>query len=106
MKKNALDKLDEYLVELLYIVGFLLMAAWVAFCCWWFFIDSDLSLLEGGFLFIVLTGFLCAAMFLIGEPLVFLILVALGVVYALYKLLVMLWRGIVRTVRHHRRHDK
>ncbi|EGT9061173.1 hypothetical protein JE463_000790 [Salmonella enterica] len=106
MKKNALDKLDGNLEEVIYIVVFLLMAVWVAFCCWWFFIDSDLSLLAGGFLFIVLTGFLCAAMFLIGEPLAFLILVALGVVYALYKLLVMLWRGIVRTVRHYRRHDK
>ncbi|ENM3572044.1 hypothetical protein AB7F47_002708 [Salmonella enterica] len=106
MKKNALDKLDEHLEEIIYIVVFLLMAAWVAFCCWWFFIDSDLSLLAGGFLFIVLTGLLCVAMFLIGEPLAFLILVVLGVVYALYKLLVMLWRGIVRTVRHYRRHDK
>lgn len=106
MKKNALDKLDESLEEIIYIVVFLLMAAWVVFCCWWFFIDSDLSLLAGGVSFIVLTGLLCVAMFLIGEPLAFLILVALGVVYALYKLLVMLWRGIVRTVRHYRRHDK
>ncbi|EHG4046107.1 hypothetical protein OD305_003163 [Salmonella enterica] len=106
MKKNSLDKLDEHLEEIIYIVVFLLMAAWVAFCCWWFFIDSDLSFLAGGLSFIVLTGLLCAAMFLIGEPLAFLILVALGVVYALYKLLVMLWRGIVRTVHHYRRHDK
>ncbi|EAS2063842.1 hypothetical protein A2I42_09765 [Salmonella enterica] len=106
MKEDIWDKLDERLEEIIYIVVFLLMAAWVVFCCWWFFIDSDLSLLAGGVSFIVLTGFLCAAMFLIGEPLAFLILVALGVVYALYKLLVMLWRGIVRTVRHYRRHDK
>lgn len=106
MKKDALDKLDEHLEEIIYIVVFLLMAAWVAFCCWWFFIDSDLSLLAGGLSFIVLTGFLWVAMPLIGGPLAFLILVALGVVCALYKLLVMLWRGIVRTVRHYRRHDK
>ncbi|HIB1519019.1 TPA: hypothetical protein ACWV53_004025 [Salmonella enterica subsp. enterica serovar Muenchen] len=106
MKKNSLDKLDEHLEEIIYIVVFLLMAAWVAFCCWWFFIDSDLSFLAGGLSFIVLTGFLWVAMPLIGGPLAFLILVALGVVCALYKLLVMLWRGIVRTVHHYRRHDK
>ncbi|HBZ9865951.1 TPA: hypothetical protein MND73_002808 [Salmonella enterica subsp. houtenae] len=54
----------------------------------------------------VLTGFLCFALFLIGEPLGFLILAALVAVYLLYKLLAMLWRGIVRTMRHYRRHDK
>ncbi|HCM1915952.1 TPA: hypothetical protein N3A33_001859 [Salmonella enterica subsp. salamae serovar 28:r:e,n,z15] len=106
MKKNALDGFDEHLEEIVYIVVFMLMAAWAAFYCWWFFVDSDLSLLAGLFLFMVLTGFLCFALFLIGEPLGFLILVALGLVYVLYKLLVMLWRGIVRTTRHYRRHDK
>ncbi|HHP2805985.1 TPA: hypothetical protein ACSA0G_003819 [Salmonella enterica subsp. enterica serovar Muenchen] len=106
MKKDIWDSLDEYLEEIVYIIVFVLMASWVVFCCWWFFIDSDLSLLSGLFLFVVLTGFLCFAFFLIGEPLVFLILVALGLVYVLYKLLVMLWRGIVRTTRHYRRHDK
>ncbi|EFR0568428.1 hypothetical protein H0960_002886 [Salmonella enterica] len=106
MKKNALDRLDEHLEEIVYIVVFVLMAAWVAFCCWWFFVDSDLSLLAGLFLFMVLTGFLCFALFLIGEPLGFLILAALVAVYLLYKLLAMLWRGIVRTMRHYCRHDK
>ncbi|EAA2501985.1 hypothetical protein J4R24_001671 [Salmonella enterica subsp. enterica serovar Durham] len=106
MKKDIWDSLDEHLEEIVYIIGFVLMAAWVVFCCWWFFVDSDLSLLAGLFLFMVLTGFLCVALFLIGEPLGFLILVALGLVYVLYKLLVMLWRGIVRTTRHYRRQDK
>ncbi|ECC5186591.1 hypothetical protein CS238_13830 [Salmonella enterica] len=106
MKKDIWDRLDEHLEEIVYIVVFVLMAAWVAFCCWWFFVDSDLSLLTGLFLFMVLTGFLCFALFLIGEPLGFLILVALGLVYVLCKLLVMLWRGIVRTTRHYRRHGK
>ncbi|EAP9510929.1 hypothetical protein AABH71_001957 [Salmonella enterica] len=106
MKKDIWDILDEHLEEIVYIIVFVLMASWVVFCCWWFFIDSDLSLLSGLFLFVVLTGFLCFAFFLIGEPLGFLILVALGLVYVLYKLLVMLWRGIVRTTRHYRRHDK
>ncbi|EIV1841834.1 hypothetical protein L7E85_004171 [Salmonella enterica] len=106
MKKDIWDSLDEHLEDIIYTVVYLLMAAWVAFCCWWFFVDSDLPLLVGLFLFMVLTGFLCFALFLIGEPLGFLILVALGLVYVLYKLLVMLWRGIVRVVRHYRRRDK
>ncbi|EAO8774125.1 hypothetical protein CDJ04_06920 [Salmonella enterica] len=106
MKKDIWDILDEHLEEIVYIIVFVLMASWVVFCCWWFFIDSDLSLLSGLFLFVVLTGFLCFAFFLIGEPLGFLILVALGLVYILYKLLVMLWRGIVHVLRNYRRHDK
>ncbi|EHN1752859.1 hypothetical protein KG522_001842 [Salmonella enterica subsp. diarizonae serovar 50:z52:z35] len=106
MKKDIWDILDEHLEEIIYIIVFVLMASWVVFCCWWFFIDSDLSLLSGLFLFVVLTGFLCFAFFLIGEPLGFLILVALGLVYILYKLLVMLWRGIVHVLRNYRRHDK
>ncbi|EFV4649734.1 hypothetical protein HQS50_000223 [Salmonella enterica] len=103
MKKDIWDRIGEHLEDIIYLIGCLFMFAWVVFCCWWLFIDSDLSLLVGLFLFMVLTGFLCVAMFLIGEPLAFLILVALGVVYALYKLLVMLWRGVVGC---HRRHDK
>lgn len=105
MKKYIWDD-DEFLVEIIHIVVLVLMAAWVAFCCWWFFIDNDLSLLAGGFCFIILTGFLCFVFFLIGQPLGFLVLAALVVMYLLYKLLVLLWRGVVRMVRHYRRHDK
>ncbi|EMD3913912.1 hypothetical protein VQZ12_000131 [Salmonella enterica] len=106
MKRDALDEFADFITVSAYVIITLALVSLCIYYGWWFFTESDLSVSGGLFLFVVIIGALCIALLLVGEPLAIAILLILIAVYLLYRLLMMLGRLVMRSVRHRRHPEK